>query len=213
MLSFVPYLVLLSIICLAGDLLSWRPEGVMRRQIISMSDMKNERSFNADDSGWDIRRFLLILQWCLYFGLILFTFENEDFFEDLLHPDMSVLLELGICIAIPAVWFGGQWIFYSWWSYLFRLSGKAVILTRIYKAVHMLAAPIALLVFLLELSGILTPSNSWILLLLIFIIVQIVFIFSGIRIFWSGFGTLCFIFLYLCAFKVAPILLLLAKLG
>lgn len=213
MYSFIPYLVVISLVCLVIDLLCWRPDGIMRHQLDSMFDFKNERAFGSDVSHLNIVHILLIFQWCLFFGLILFTYEDEDSFENLLHPDLETWLELGICIAIPAAWLLIQGLLYHWWSYLFGMSGKAIILTRVYRVIHMLAAPMALFVFMMEVAGILSPENGWILLLLIFIIVQIVFIFSGIRIFWSGIGTLCFIFLYLCAFKIAPLLLLLAKLG
>jgi len=213
MLSFVPYIVLLAFICFVGDLYSWRPEGVMRRQLDSMMDIKNERSFNADEGGLDFGRFLLIAQYFICFGLVLYTYINPDSFEDLLHPYMDTWYELSLCIAAPVAWFFCQWLLYRWWSYLFHVEGKAIILSRIYKAVHILAAPIATVVFLLEIAGIISPENSWILLLLTFIIAQIVFIFNGILIFWRGIGTLCFIFVYLCAFKIAPILLFLAKLG
>lgn len=213
MLSFIPYLVIFALICLVGDLYSWRPEGVMRRQLVSIVDIKNERSFNADEGGLDISRFLLIAQFFVFFGLVLYTNINPDYFEDLMNPDQDTWYELAICIAIPSAWFFIQWVLYHWWSYIFHVEGKAVILSRIYKAIHMLAAPIALMVFLLEIVDAISPDYSWILLLLTFIIAQIVFIFSGIRIFWSGIGTLCFIFVYLCAFKIAPILLLLSKLG
>lgn len=213
MLSFVPYLVILTFVSLIGDLYSWRPEGVMRRQLDSLMETKNERSFNADMNGMDLGRLLLIIQFLLYFGLILYTVVNPDYFEDLRDPDANTWQELGLCIAAPTLWFLVQWALYRWWTYLFHLEGKATILSRVYKAVHMLAAPIALGVFIMELVGAVSPDNSWILLLLTFIIAQIVFIFTGIRIFWSGIGTLCFIIVYLCAFKIAPILLILSKLG
>lgn len=185
----------------------------MRRQLESMMDTKNERSFNADEGGLDFGRFLLIVQYFIFFGLVIYTNVNADYVEDLILPDSDTWYELSFCIAAPAFWFFIQWVLYRWWSYIFHMEGKATILSRIYKAVHMLGAPIALVVFILELVGAISPENSWILLLLTFIIAQIVFIFSGIKIFWSGIGTLCFIILYLCAFKIAPILLLLAKLG
>lgn len=213
MLSFVPYLVVFAFVSLLGNIYSWRPEGVMRSQLTSLKDTKNERSFSADEGGWNIGHFLLVSQWFFYFGLIVYTYVRPDYFEELLHPDAETFMRLSICVSVPAVWFFLQWGLYQWWAYLFQQEGKAAILSRIYKAIHMLAAPLALLVFLLELTGFISPDSGWILLLLTFIIAQIVFIFSGIKIFWTGIGTLCFIFLYLCAFKIAPILLLLAKLG
>jgi len=185
----------------------------MRRQLNSMMDTKNERSFNADEGGLDFGRFLLIAEFFIFFGLVLYTYINPDYSDDLQNPDQDTWYELTICILAPSSWFFLQWVLYRWWSFIFHVGGKATILSRIYKAVHMLAAPIALGVFMLELADVITPDNSWILLLMTFIIAQIVFIFSGIRIFWSGIGTLCFIFVYLCAFKIAPILLLLSKLG
>lgn len=213
MLSFVTYIVLLAFVCLLCNLYGWRPEGVMRRQLDSMADTRNERSFVSNEQGWELSRFLLVLEWCIFFGLILFTRADEEYLDDLLHPDLEVWLQLAICIAVPAVWFYVQWGLYRWWAFLFHEDGRAMILTRVYKAVYMLSAPLALATFLSEIVGLLSPQDSWILLLVIFIIAQIVFIFNGIKIFWSGIGTLCFIFLYLCAFKIAPILLLIAKLG
>lgn len=213
MLSFIPYIVIFTFVCVLCNLYGWRLEGVMRRQWSSLSDTKNERSFDADDSGWNFSRFLLILQWCIFFGLILFTRMDDEYVEDLREPDLEVVWHLCVCVAAPAIWFYMQWALYNWWSFLFGESSRAAILTRVYKAVYMLASPMSLLVFVCELVGLFSPECSWILLMLIFVIVQIVFISSGIRIFWNGIGTLCFIFLYLCAFKFAPILLLMAKLG
>lgn len=213
MLSFIPYIVLFALICLVADLYSWRPDGAMRRQLDSMLDLKNERSFNADEGGLDISRFLMITQFFIFFGLVLYTYINPDYFNDLVDPDMDTLTDVGLCIAAPLLWFCMQWLLYHWWCYIFHIEGKATILSRVYNALHILCAPIALAVFMLEIVDLVSPDNCWILLLLTFIIAQIVFIFSGIRIFWSGIGTICFIFLYLCAFKIAPILLLLSKLG
>lgn len=213
MLSFIPYLVILTFACLVANIYWWRPNGELRQQLTNLLDVKNVRTFGVDESGLNFIQMLLLLQWYLFFGLILFTYIDGEFFDDLSNLDTDTLLSLGICIAIPALWFLVQSMLYHWWSYLFQETGRVKILARVYKALHIIAAPIALVVFLLEMAGILSPEYSYILLILIFIIAQIIFILSGIRIFWSGIGTLCFIFVYLCAFKIAPILLILTKLG
>lgn len=213
MLSFIPYLVLLSVVCFAADLYCCRPNGELRRQLTNLLNTKDERSFSVDESGLSVGGIMLLLQWVLFFGLILFTYVDSNFYEDLSTLNIEVIRQLALCIAIPTLWFLVQWLLYRWWTYLFQESGRAKILSRIYKALHMIAAPLVLLVFMLETTGLLSPDYSYILLIIIFIIAQIAFILSGIRIFWSGIGTICFIIMYLCAFKIAPFLLLWAKFG
>ena len=213
MLSFIPYLVLISLVCFAADLYFCGPNGVIRRQLVNLLDTRNERSFSIDESGFSIGSLALLAQWFFYFGLILFTYVDSEFYEDLNNFSLETLRQIGICIAVPLIWFIGQWILYHWWTYLFQESGRAKILSRIYRALHILSAPLAMLVFMFEMTGMLSPDYSYILLIIIFIIAQIAFILSGIRIFWSGIGTICFIILYLCAFKIAPFLIIWTKLG
>lgn len=213
MLSFIPYLVLISLVCLVANLYFCGPNGVIRRQLVNMVESKNERSFNADETGISMGNILLLMQWFFFFGLILFTYINSEFYEDLSNLSLKTLEQLALCMAVPMIWFIVQWALYHWWTYLFQESGRTKILSRIYRALHMIAAPIAMLVFMFEMTGILSPDHSYILLIIIFIIAQIAFILSGIRIFWNGIGTLCFIIMYLCAFKIAPFLILWTKLG
>ena len=214
MLSFIPYLVLITFVCLVGNLYGLRAEGVLRKQFVNLTDIKNERSFTANEADtFDIGPLLLIFQEFFFFGLIFYTVLQPDYIAELSDPDGDTLLDVGLCMAIQAVWFLLQWVLYHWCAALFHEGGKAMILSRVYYAIYILSAPLTLLVFMAELSGLLMPDNSWILLLLIFIIAQIVFILSGIRIFWNGIGTICFIFLYLCAFKIAPLMMVLIKLG
>lgn len=214
MLAYIPYLTLFAFVCLLCNLYGWRREGVLRLQLEKLTDINNERSFN--DNGTDVLQLtptLLVLQWFAIAGVILYTYLSADCYEDLRSPDSGVWQELGLCMAVPAAWFSVQWILYQWVASLFHESGRASILSRVYYAVHILSAPLALVVLLLELVGTLSPSGSVVLLMLIFISAQMLFILSGIRIFWNGIVTLCYIFLYLCTFKIAPLLIILAKMG
>lgn len=214
MLNHIPYLVLFAMICLACNLYGLRPEGVLRRQFAQLSDIKNVRSFGDNDGDKSpTGPFLLILQWCICCGLVIYMLLDEDAAESLATANPVVWSDVGICIAAPAIWLVVQWLLYHWCASLFHEGDRAHILTRVYNAVHILSSPLALLVLLCEVSGLLSATSSGILLLLIFIIAQIVFILSGIRIFWSGIGTIFLIILYLCAFKIAPLLLLSANLG
>lgn len=213
MLSFIPYLVLISLVCFAVDLYCCRPNGEIRQQLINLVNTKDERSFSVNEGGLSFGEIVLLLQWFLFFGLIIFTYVNGEFFEDLSSPTLQTWQQLGICIAVPMVWYVIQWCLYHWWVYLFQESGRGKILSRVYKALHILSAPLSMLVFMFEMSGILSPDYSYILLIIIFIIAQFVLFLSGIRIFWNGIGTICFIILYLCAFKIAPLLVLWIKLG
>ncbi|MBP5346253.1 MAG: DUF4271 domain-containing protein [Bacteroidales bacterium] len=214
MLAYIPYLVLFAFVCLLCNLYGLRREGILRRQVESLTDTKNERSFNDNSTNvLQLTPTLLILQWFVMAGLILYTSLSSDLFEDLRSPDEAVWQDLGVCVAIPAAWFVLQWVLYQWVTSLFHEGGRALILSRVYYAVHILSAPLALVAFLFELAGLLTPSDSIILLMLIFITAQMLFILSGIRIFWNGIVTLCYIILYLCTFKIAPLLIIFAKLG
>ena len=213
MLSMIPYLVLLVMVCLIGDLIALRPEGVIRRQWDNLTDIRQERSFGDDNGKMLFGHILMIGQWSLCCGLILYTNLDAEYFEDLRQPDQIVWNDILLCSAIPAAWWILQWILYHWCASLFHENGKAHILTRVYSAIHILSAPVALLIFMAEVTGILSATSSGILLLLFFIFAHLVFILSSIRIFWNGFSTLFIIFLYLCAFKIAPLLLIMAKLG
>ena len=214
MLAYISYLVLFAFVCLLCNLYGLRQEGVLRLQVERLTDIKNERSFS--DNSADVLRLtptLLLLQWFAITGVILYTYLTADCYEELRSPDQGVWQDLGLCMAIPAGWFSVQWVIYQWVASLFHESGRAKILSRVYYAVHILSAPLALVVLLLELVGVVSPSGSIVLLMLIFISAQMLFILSGIRIFWNGIVTLCYIFLYLCTFKIAPLLIIFAKMG
>lgn len=208
MLSFIPYLSLLILISIVVNILSWRPQGSMRDQWNSILDTRNSRSFYNDEGAWSMGSLVMLGQWFVFFGLLLYTYADDDPFNHLANPNREIVWNVMQCILIPLVWYLFQWLMFHWWGYLFHQTEHIQILNRIYKSVHLLAGPFAMVLFLLQMIGWIAPESSIVLLLLIFIIAQIVFIFSGIKIFWSGFGTLCFIFLYLCAFKIAPLLII-----
>ncbi|MBR0036175.1 MAG: DUF4271 domain-containing protein [Bacteroidales bacterium] len=211
MLSFIPYLTLLILLFLVGNILSWMPKGTMREQWNSMRDTRNSRSFNNDEGALTPSSALLLCQWFLFFGIILYTYLDTEFFRHLSDPDMNVAGKIAKCVLIPIAWYFFQWVMFHWWGFLLHQGDRIQILSRIYRSVHLLAGSIALILFLLQMIGWIEPESSLFLLLLIFIIAQIIFIFSGIKIFWNGFGTLYYIFLYLCAFKIAPLLIIWTK--
>lgn len=208
MLSFIPYLTLLIIVFLVCNILSWRPQGSMREQWNSITDTRHARSFYNDEGALSVGSIVLLGQWFFFGGLLLYTYLDADPFSHLSEPDKSVAWKIGQCMLIPFAWYAFQWLMFRWWGYLLHQDARIQILSRIYKSVHLLAGPFALMLFLLQMIGWINPASSLVLLLLIFIIAQILFIFSGIKIFWNGFGTLCYIFLYLCTFKIAPLLII-----
>lgn len=203
-----PYMVVLLLFYVLVNILSWVPDGVMRQQLVSLRETRNARTFElgAVQMSWLIP--LLILQLFIFLGLHIYLYVQPDAERSLESLERADMIVLALCTAIPTGWFVLQWLSFSWWGYLFRESDRLFILGRVYLSVHLMASTPTMLLFLAEVVGLIDYDLATILLSLIFIIIQIAFIFNGIKIFWGGIGTLCFIFLYLCAFIVAPILVL-----
>lgn len=212
MLNYVPYLVVLTLLCLVANILCWMPQGVMREQLLSIQNTRSERSFGSDEGRFSFSRLVLLCQWFVFFGLQLFLYIDGKSALYLAGMEFEKLMPLLWCILLPAVWYVLQWVFFHWWGYIFHLGVRITILSRIYKASHILAGTLSMLVFLVQISGWIDAGMSMILLLLIFICAQIVFIFSGIKIFYNGIGSLLLIILYLCALKIAPLMVLWQKL-
>lgn len=212
MLGYIPYLVILTLICLLGNILCWRSKGVMREQLLSIQNTRTERSFGIDDGHFSFGRMLLLCQWFVFFGLQLFLYIDNQSPVYLAHLQFDKLLPLLWCSLLSVAWYFMQWFFFHWWGYIFNQGGRIQILGRIYKSVYMLLGTLSMFSFLLQMAGWIDARTGMILLLLFFICAQIIFIFSGIKIFYNGLYSLLLIILYLCALKIAPILVLWQKL-
>ncbi len=210
MLSFIPYLALVLILCLATNLASWGPYGIIRAQWPNLTDFRNLRTFN-NDGELSVGRIALMLQWFAFSGITLYAYFDADPYRHLAHPDLSVARDIALCVAVPLVIFFVQWLLYHWWGYIFGQADGIHILDRIYLSAHLLASPFVLVFFLLQSVGLISPLVNLFLLALISITVQIFCFLSGIRIFWRGFGTLFIFFLYLCAFNIVPLLIIWTK--
>ncbi len=210
MLSFIPYLALVLILCLATNLASWGPYGIIRAQWPNLTDFRNLRTFN-NDRALSFGRIALMLQWFAFSGITLYTCFDPAPYLHLAHPDLSVVSDIALCVAVPLAVFFAQWLLYHWWGYIFSQAGGIHILDRVYLSAHLLASPFVMVFFLLQAVGLISPLANLFLLVLISITVQIFCFLSGIKIFWRGPGTLFVFFLYLCAFNIVPLLIIWTK--
>lgn len=211
MLNHVPYIVALVLVFLVGNILCWMPQGPMRDQLLSIQNTRTERRFGTDDSRFSLGRMALLCQWFVLFGVQLYLYVGDEAVENLISPNAAMLAQLLSCMLVPVAWYALQWFFMHWWGFIFNLGKNVQIISRIYRSAHMLAGTLAMLVFLLQICYAIDAETGMILLSLIFICAQIIFIFSGIKIFYRGLSSLFVIFLYLCALKVAPLLVLWQK--
>lgn len=201
-------MVVLLLLYVIANILAWASNGVMRQQLVNLQETRSERTFEEGTMQMPWLVPILILQLFIFLGLHIYLYVQADAVQRLEVFDREDFVTLALCMAVPMGWFLLQWLTFLWWGYLFRESGRLSILGRIYLSIHLLASTPTMLLFLAEVVGLVDYEMATILLSLIFILIQIVFIYNGIKIFWGGIGTLCFIFLYLCAFIVAPILVL-----
>lgn len=196
---------LLVLVYLLTDIATLIRPGMMRYQLEQIFETRSERSFGRSKSISFYFYVFFLLQFFLFVGLHLFLLITTDTAaERLEHPTSDEWLLLGICMCIPLVWEIIQIILYIWWTTVFGLSRKIQILNRVYTALHFVFSPCVMLVFMLEMIGLIEIDSATVLLTLFFILLQIAFIFSGIKIFWGGLSAVCFLFLYLCALEIAP---------
>lgn len=211
-----PFVVTLILSYALMNVLAWSEGGIFLREIETLKDMHNERTFVIGNTRMGKIRPLLFFQYFLFFGLCLFCAVSSNptdaFWCRNISP-ITLFLQLLGCIAIPLGWFALHHFFSHWLCFIFGGNSKLVILDRIHKADYLIAGPAVLMCFfavaVMEISSLMTA----ILLSAIFIITQIVFIFSLFKIFFSGFGSLCLFLLYLCTLEIAPLAVLFVKLG
>lgn len=198
---------LLTLAYLTVNVIAYLTPGIMRMHALRIFE-SSERTFDTNQSGHPFVVALLMIQFFLFVGLHLFLAIAEQPADLLAHPDAGVWLLLLQCVAVPLVWYVLQQGLYLWWSMVFGLPGRLSVMNRVYQSVHIVVSPIAMVAFLFEMVGIIEPETAIFLLSLTFILMQILLIYSGIKIFWGGWSTLCFIFLYLCALEIAPLVML-----
>lgn len=207
-----PWLVALLLLSLLADVVAFRPGGLLSLQVGWLRDTRSVRTFGRLSGLYLLAIPVLLVQLFALSGLGLFCFRHADAPLLLAAPTLDEALGLLLCVAAPAAWFLAQWGAFNWAGYLMGEAERIVILNRIYMAAHLLAAPVALLLFLV---AILVPTSGLTVLFLfigLFILVQGVFIYNGFKIFCDGIWSFCFIFLYLCALEIAPLAVLTAKL-
>lgn len=208
-LSDNPWLVGTLFLFLLFTMFSCGHHGLLRRQLTLLFDTHNSRTFEEINAGRTIARPLLLLQTFLTEGLSLLLLQGRSLYR---MPEESWLI-VGMIFLAPVFWFFFQWLVLRITAYLFDVKEEIFILERIFYAVHLLLGPLMLLLCLLLLVGDLSQSNALILFISLFIISQIIFIFSGIKIFFNGIGSLCFIILYLCTLEMAPLYVLYQKIA
>lgn len=198
------------------NILAWSANGIFRQELIYLNDTKNERTFSLGETNFVKIKPLLMIQYYLFFGLCLYTIYVPDFAQSLFGLytlDEEVLTALAICISIPLIWFFLQYLLFHWICFIFGGDTRIVILERIYKAIHILAGPLAMLLFAVVVIAEIPAIWTAFLLTAIFIITQIIFIFSGIKIFSTGIGSFCLVFVYLCTLEIAPLIVIYLKLA
>lgn len=182
--------------------------GLMKEQLSQVIETRNVRTFDQLHSKYYLLRALLMLQFFLFVGLHIFLMLSAEPAAQLQQPDGSVWRVLVKCVAFPVGWFVAQQLLFNWWSLLFTTGDRVKIMNRVYLSIHIVVAPLILLTFLLEMIGLVEVQTATYLLSLSFIMIQIMFIYSGIKIFLGGWSTLCFLFLYLCTLEIAPLVMI-----
>lgn len=188
------------------NIIAYLAPGMMKNQVNQVFETRNERAFVPVQSKHYVLRTLLIVQFFLFYALHFFLLLSDDPAARLQHPSEEDWHLLVKCIVSPVAWVCAQMILFNWWGSLISSgSGRLLVMNRVYQSIHILVSPAVMVAFMLELVDIIDVETATFLLSLIFIIIQIMFIFSGIKIFWGGWSTLCFLFLYLCALEIAPL--------
>jgi hypothetical protein len=204
-------LVVLILVFVVVDILACRDKGVMRHQLSWITDTRNARTFESVVVIYPWLKPLLLIQMFLFFGLTIFCLFDDAPAEHLLHPQPSTFINIAIYTVILLAWYLLQGVLLNWFCYLFDLKEKRTIMNRSYQAAFIVLAPFAMLLFAGVLSGWITAQIALVLLVVLFILSQFAFIFSGIKIFYDGIGSLFLIIAYLCTLEIAPLLVIWAK--
>lgn len=205
------WLVLLLLLCLLADVVALRHGGFLPLQLSWLSDTRSARTFSRLSGSYLLAAPLMLLQLFVLEGLGFFCALRPDAAAALAAPTPQVWTVLSLCVAAPAAWFVLQWIFFRWAGFLMGEVDRLVILSRSYLAIHLLAAPLALLLFLVAMLAPVEPTIAVFLFIGLFILQLGAFVLCGIKIFCDGILSFCFIFLYLCTLEIAPLAVLIAK--
>lgn len=194
------------ILCfLVADLLAIRVKGVLRYQVSWLTDTRSARTFESTAVIYPWLKPLLLVQIFVFAGLTLFCVVDPLHAEHLARPDSSTTRLLACCMAALLGWYLWQTMVVNWFCYLFGIRERRTIMNRSHTAIFAVLAPVSMLVFLLLMSDAITIESGVILLASLFILSQIGFIFSGIKIFYQGLGSLLLIIVYLCTLEIAPL--------
>lgn len=208
-----PLIVSLILIFWGLNIIAWRPEGIMIQHWHWLFTSRQVRTFEALAPFFHLIRPLLLVQLFLFSGLIFYYWLSFASGSSVLPSQQSFPAWLlpTVCIVGPLLLHVLQFLTYNWFCYLFDERDNHIIFNRIYVSIIMLCAPVALLIFTFLTTGLISTLTGVYLCIGVFILAQILFIFSGFKIFFRGFGSFCFIILYLCALEIAPVAVLLAK--
>lgn len=204
-------IVTLVLTFIAADVLAWCPKGVMRHQLQWITDTRNARTFESSVVIYPWLKGVLILQLFLSFGLTLFGAIDPEAGAHFTHMDASSGLQLTLCMSVFLGWYLLQMGFFNWGCYLFGLEDKCTIMSRTYQASFIVLAPLSTICLVALIAGLISSQTTLNLLAALFILSQITFIFSGFKIFYDGFGSICLIIVYLCALEIAPLAILWAR--
>lgn len=189
------------------------PRGVLREQAHWLLDTRRSRTFDIPSLGASILRPCLFVQTFLFEGLCLYVAVEPEPVAAAGHIAPAALPTLLTCLWLPVAWFLFQWCCFQWAGYLARADEERHILNRVFVAAHLLVGPWMLLLFLLQMTHHVERPAGTILLCILFFLSQMAFIFNGIKIFFGGILSSCFIILYLCALEIAPLYILVQKLA
>jgi len=193
------------------DLLSFCRRGVMSYQFSWLTDTRSVRTFESTAVHFPWIKPLLLIQVFLFFGLSIYTIVDPSPAANLLHLNSVTWGHLALSIGMLLGWFLLQSGIINWLCFLFGIREKRIIMNRSHKAIYAVLAPFALSVFVLLMASLISVDMAIILLATLFILSQIGFIFSGIKIFYDGLGSLCLIIVYLCTLEIAPLWLIWAR--
>ncbi len=204
-------LVLLVLLFLSIDILACRNKSVMRHQLAWITDTRNARTFESVVVIYPWLKPLMLVQMFLFFGLTLFCLTDSAPAEHLFAISLTTLSQICLCVSFLLGWYLLQGVLFNWFCYLLGIKEKRTIMNRSYQAAFIVLAPLSMLLFIGLIAGWIPSQIALVLLFAVFILSQFSFIFSGIKIFYNGFGSLCLIIAYLCTLEIAPLLVIWAK--
>lgn len=204
-------IVILIILFAVVDLLACHPKGMILHQLAWLGDTRNARTFEASAVVYPWLKPALIIQLFLFTCLSLFCVFDDQPAEHLHEPDIDTWKLLANCLIAPLLIFLIQRFCYNWFCYLFRARFQQIIMNRTYLASLIVLSPLATLIFIGTMAGAFSNETTLILLATLFILSQILFIFNGIKIFLTGFGSFLILIMYLCTLEIAPLWVLWIK--